>query len=829
MEIWIHSQAIWWAAIGLILFSAVLFSVSRWIWAPLLAASAVAMWWLVETGPLAWMLLSLLVVVPVLLALVGPLRRLVLTRPMMAFYRRAMPDISETERAALEAGSTWWDAALFTGRPDWNQLLRFPVARLSDEEQAFLDGPVEKLCAMLDDYHIDNVARDLPASAWKLIRDERFFGMVIPKEYGGLGFSQYGHAAVVMKIASRSISAALTVMIPNSVGPAKLLLKYGSTTQKQYYIPRLARAEEIPCFALTSNDAGSDAGSLQDTGVICRQAHGDRDDVLGIRLNFDKRYITLAPVATLLGVAFRLQDPDGLLGDRKDLGITLALVPADAEGVEKGQRHDPNQMSFMNGPVRGKDVFVPLENVIGGRDFVGRGWRMLMESLTDGRAISLPALSTATAKTSHRLASAYARVREQFGVAIADFEGIQEKLGRLAGNTYAMDAARLVTLAALDEGHKPSVISAIMKYNMTERARDAVNDAVEIHGGAAVCLGPRNPLGQFQRFPAIGITVEGHNILTRTLITFGQGAIRCHPHLLDELNAVQGEVEGDPLKAFDRALLGHMGHALGNGLRAVVLGISDGRFSRVPRGVPRTLSPYYRRLNRASASFAIITDLLLLSYRGELKRKEQLSGRMADALSQLYLASTALKHAHDRDYPEATADALHWTLEDSLHRFHEALDALSRNVGGMIGLLIRRLAFPVSRRWHGVPDQLLRRLADAVSRGGPTRELLSEGMYLPATDSGDRMDVLEKAMQAMEETAELRRKLRKAIRKGAIPAIIGDYQAILDAALGAEVIDEREAKLLSRTETLRSDAIRVDEFQGLGSRLEEGGQLSGMG
>ncbi|MDQ2070397.1 acyl-CoA dehydrogenase [Natronospira bacteriovora] len=829
MEIWLQSQPLWWSAIVLLLLGATLFSVSRWLWTPLLLLLAGGMVWMTEMAVVSAVVLFLVAIVPALLALLGPLRRLVLVRPMMAFYRRAMPEISDTERAALEAGSTWWDAELFTGRPDWNQLLRFPKATLSKEERDFLDGPTERLCALLDDYKIDNVTRDLPQEAWDLIRSERFFGMVIPREYGGLGFSQYGHAAVVMKIASRSISAALTVMIPNSVGPAKLLLKYGSTAQKQYYIPRLARAEDIPCFALTSNDAGSDAGSLQDSGVVCKQDHAGQQDVLGIRLNFDKRYITLAPVATLLGVAFRLQDPEGLLGGEKELGITLALVPADAPGVEKGYRHDPNQMSFMNGPVRGKDVFIPLENIIGGREFVGRGWRMLMESLTDGRAISLPALSTATAKTSHRLATAYARVREQFGVAIADFEGIQEKLGRLAGNTHAMDAARLVTLAALDEGHKPSVISAIMKYNMTERARDAVNDAVEIHGGAAVCLGPRNPLGQFQRFPAIGITVEGHNILTRTLITFGQGAIRCHPHLLDELNAVQGQVSGSPLKAFDRALCGHVGHALGNGLRAVVLGLTDGRFSAAPATAPRSLRRWYRRLNRASASFAVITDLLLLSYRGELKRKEQLSGRMADALSQLYLASTVLKHAHDRDYPQATADAMNWALHDSLARFHRAIDTLSRNVGGFTGWLIRRLAFPVGGRWHDVPDALVRSLAASVSHGGEARALLSEGMYIPPAGSADRMDVLEQAMRAMEESAGLRRKLRKAIRKGAVTPILGDYKATVEAAQAAGLVDDREARQLIRTEELRFEAIRVDEFAELGSRLEEGGRVSGMG
>jgi len=829
MQEWFDSQLLWWALIVLLMVGAAVFSLSRWLWAPLVLAALAGLTLLSDAGALSLGIAAVVAGLPLVLATIGPLRRLLLTRPMMAFYRRAMPEISDTERAALEAGSTWWDAELFTGRPNWTRLLGYPRAQLSEEEQAFLDGPTEALCALLDDYRIDNIDRDLPQAAWDLIKEERFFGMVIPKEFGGLGFSQYGHAAVVMKIASRSISAALTVMIPNSVGPAKLLLKYGSKSQKQYYIPRLARAEEIPCFALTSADAGSDAGSLQDHGVICKGSVDGGQEVLGIRLNFDKRYITLAPVATLLGVAFRLRDPDGLLGDQEDLGITLALVSVHSPGVHAGNRHDPNQMSFMNGPVRGEDVFVPLDNVIGGQEFVGHGWRMLMESLTDGRAISLPALSTATAKTSLRLASAYARVREQFGVAIADFEGIQDRLGRLAGRTYAMDAARLVTLAALDAGHKPSVISAIMKYNMTEHARDAVNDAVEIHGGAGVCLGPKNPLGQLQRFPNIGITVEGHNILTRTLITFGQGAIRCHPYLLDELNAVQGKVEGNALKAFDKALTGHIAHALGNGLRAVLLGISNGRFSRIPRQAPRQLRPYYRRLNRAAASFSIISDLLLLKYRGALKRKEQLSGRMADALSQLYLASTVLKHAHDEGYPAETMEAVQWALDEQLYRIHESFDALASNVAGPAGYLVRRLAFPLGRRWRTVPDARSRHLAAQVSVPGALRDTLARGMYLPAEGSDQRIDELDRAMAAMVESGSLRRKLRKALRRGQIKATPMDYEGLLNAARQAGVIEETEARRLLDVEKIRAQAIAVDEFESLGLKMDEGSRTSGMG
>jgi acyl-CoA dehydrogenase len=810
MSEWLSMPALWWVLMAAAFVLSAFLGLSRRIWVPILLASALGLFLLSDGGAVARWSGLLVVAMMSALAVVGPLRRLVITRPMMAFYRRAMPEISDTERVALDAGSTWWDAQLFTGRPDWASLMRFPGVKLSEAERAFLDGPVEELCAMLDDFRVDHVDRDLPPEAWKLIREQGFFGMVIPEEYGGKGFSQYGHAAVVMKIGTRSISAALTVMIPNSVGPAKLLLKYGTDAQKRHHVPRLARGEEIPCFALTAPDAGSDAGSVPDTGVICRQDYGGEKGVLGIRLNFDKRYITLGPVATLLGVAFQLRDPDGLLGGQEALGITLALVPGDAPGVEKGARHDPNRMAFMNGPVRGRNVFVPIANVIGGRDYLGQGWRMLMESLTDGRAISLPALSTAAAKMATRLAGGYARVREQFGVAIAEFEGIQEVLARLAGNTYAMDAARRVTLAALDEGHKPSVISAIVKYNLTDRARQCVTDAIEVHGGAGVCLGPRNPLGQLQSFPNLGVTVEGHNILTRTLITFGQGAIRCHPHLLDELNAVQGEVEGDPLKAFDRALSGHIGHALGNAVRALLLGLTGGRLSNVPGALPPPLRRLVRRVNQKAAAFAIVSDLLLLRYRGGLKRREQLSGRMADVLSQLYLVSCAVKHFHDRACPAAEADAAIWAVEDSLFRIEQAFAALSRNVGPGLGWLIRRLAFPLGRRSHGAPDRVGRSLAAAVSSPGPLRDALAEGMYLPK-GKGERLQLLEDAMQAMLATAAPQQALRRALREGRLTPQM-DHADLLRQAVDAGVIESSMVADLTRAEALRREVIRVDEF-----------------
>jgi len=743
---------------------------------------------------------------------VASLRRQFISAPMLRFYRSSMPEISQTERDALEAGTTWWDAELFTGKPDWKQLLDFPQAELTVEEQAFLDGPVEELCALLNDYEIDNKTRDLPAAAWALIKREGFLGMIIPKEYGGKAFSQYGHAAVVMKIATRSISAALTVMIPNSVGPGKLLLKYGTDEQKNHYLPRLAKGEEIPCFALTAPEAGSDAGAIPDTGVVCRGVHEGRE-VLGMRLNFDKRYITLGPVATLLGVAFKLRDPDGLLGPRgegkgENLGITLALIPASTPGVETGNRHDPMHMSFMNGPVRGKDVFVPMDWVIGGQAQCGTGWRMLMESLTDGRAISLPALSTAAAKVSARVSGAYSEVRRQFKTPIGQFEGIEESLARIAGNTYAMDAARLVTLAALDQGHKPSVISAIVKYNLTERARQVVNDAIEIHGGAGICLGPRNPLGQLHSFPPIAITVEGHNILTRNLITFGQGAIRCHPYLLDELTAAQMQDDEIALVTFDQALTGHIGFSASNAVRSFLLAVTGGAIAGVPAEHAQ-MRRHLRKLTRMSAAFAIATDFLLLAYRGSIKRRERISARMADVISQLYLASAAIKHFKDQGQPASDLPLLDWVVDDALYRMQQSLDVLLRNVEPRwAGIMLRALVFPLGRNLVPPRDELDRRVAASLRTPGEARDRLTAGMYLP--HAGERVTDLDAAFELLVRSSPLEKKLAAARRQGSFGSLEG--ADLLQAALAAGVLSESEASLLKEAEFARRAVIQVDEF-----------------
>ncbi|HET7675262.1 MAG TPA: acyl-CoA dehydrogenase, partial [Gammaproteobacteria bacterium] len=718
----------------------------RRVWIPVLVAVLLVMSWIGAIGIIATVVLWLVLAAAIAIATNTKLRRLLVSDRMYAFYRKSMPDISPTERDALEAGSVWWDAELFRGKPHWPTLLEFSSPQLTTDEQAFIDGPVEQLCGMLDDWHITHELNDLPPEVWQFIKDQGFFGMIIPKAWGGREFSAFGHASVVMKIATRSISAALTVMIPNSVGPAKLLLKYGTEEQKSRYLPKLARGEEIPCFALTGLNAGSDASAISDRGIVCRRKFDGRENVLGISLNFDKRYITLGPVATVLGLAFKLEDPNHLLGERDDVGITLALVPATAPGVVQGERHNPYGMAFMNGPLSGRDVFIPIDQVIGGAAYAGKGWRMLMESLTDGRAISLPALSTAAAKVATRVTGAYARLRSQFRVPIGRFEGIEAKLARIAARTYMMDAARRVTLAALDAGHKPAVISAIMKYNLTESAREVVNDALDVHGGAGVCLGPRNLLSALDAYTTVGITVEGANVLTRSLITFGQGAMRCHPYLLDELKAANDEDKEAGARAFDRALLGHIGYAICNGTRALLLGLGGARFVRPPAGTDAALAYFYRQYTRMSAVFAITTDLLLLSLRGELKRRERISARMADALSQLYLATATLKHFQAAGAPPEDLPLVERTCAEGLWVIQESLHAVALNLPNRwIAALLRVLAFPLGRRAKPSADRLDRVIAQSIMAPTATRERLGDGMYM-ADDLHDRLHVIDDAL-----------------------------------------------------------------------------------
>lgn len=782
----LHDAAPWWIAFAIAATACTYLGVARRIWV-LVLGLIVAGLVRFSAGPewSEWLALALWGV-PALLFSVAPLRRNLVSRPLLAFYRASMPELSATEREALDAGGTWFDAELFSGRPDFDVLLAQPAAGLSAAERAFLDGPTEALCALLDDHAITEELEDLPPEVWRFVKEQGFLGMVIPAAHGGLGFSQHGHAAVIMKIATKSISAALDVMIPNSVGPGKLLLKYGTEAQQRHWLPRLAKGEELPCFALTGLEAGSDAGAMTDVGTVCR-----RDGVLGIALDFDKRYITLAPAATVLGLAFKLRDPDGLLPDAAgkpaERGITLALVPAATPGVVQGMRHKPLHMAFLNGPVRGKGVFVPLDAIIGGPACIGRGWRMLMECLTDGRAISLPALSTASAKVAVRAASAYARVRSQFRTPIARFEGVEEALARLGGNAYAMDAARLVTLAALDAGHRPSVISGIVKYNLTARAGECVHDAIAVHGGAGIMLGRANPVGGLLPFPAVGMTVEGHNILTRSMIVFGQGAIRGHACLRDELEAAG---EADPrlaLARFDAAVTRHIGLVVRNKMRAFLLALTGDRLSAAPAGAAAGTARHFRALSRMSAAFAYLTDVLLLLYRGELKRRERISARMADWLSQLYLASCALKRFHEQGAPAEDRALLDYAVADALHRAERAAFELLENLPLVVGWSMRLVLFPLGRSYPAPSDALAHRASVALTAPGAARDRLVAGMYAPTP--GDRFAVLEDAFQRAVEVEPLEAKRR-----------------------AKQPLSAAEQQQLATADAARRAALRVDEY-----------------
>ncbi len=628
----------------------------------------------------------------VLLLGVPAIRRRYITSALLRQFRKVIPPMSRTEQEALQAGSVWWDAELFSGRPDWEKLLNTPRSRLSGREQAFLDGPVERLCRMLDDWQITHTEKDLPGEIWDYLKQERFFGLVLPEEHGGLGFSAQAHSEVVMKLSSRSIVAAVTVMVPNSLGPGKLLLHYGTRQQQQYYLPRLARGEEIPCFALTGPDAGSDAGAIPDQGVVAwGQWRGRR--VLGVRLDWEKRYITLGPVATLIGLAFRLRDPDHLLGDREELGITLALIPRDTPGVTIGARHIPLDIPFQNGPNWGRNVFVPLDQLIGGEKYIGQGWRMLVESLAEGRGVSLPALAVGAGKVCSRYTGAYAAIRQQFGMPIGRFEGVEEALARIAGLTYQMDAARRLTLGALDIGEKPSVISAIVKYHLTERYRQLINDAMDIQAGSGIILGPSNLIARAYQALPIAITVEGANILTRSMIIFGQGAMRCHPWILKEFSAAQEPDCERGLAEFDHAVFGHAGFLLENIARSLFLGLTRGRLSHSPVAGPA--KRYFQQLNWMSAAFALAADAAMMTLGATLKRKERLSARLGDVLSEMYLTSAVLKQYQDDGCPGEDWPLVRWACETSFYRMQESLRLLIRNLPFRpLGWLLRLVLFP---------------------------------------------------------------------------------------------------------------------------------------
>ena len=750
---------------------------------------------------------------------VKPWRQQFISGPFLKAFRRMLPEISETEQVALDAGTVGWEGELFAGRPDWNLLKKQPYLELSVEEQAFVDGPVEQLCDMLDNWEINHRDADLNPETWAFLKKHRFFGMIIPKEYGGLGFSAMAHRAVLQKISSVCAVAGSTVAVPNSLGPGELLLHYGTEEQKNHYLPRLARGEEIPCFGLTGPTAGSDATSIPDHGIVCMGEHKGQE-VLGIRLNFDKRYITLAPVATLIGIAFRMYDPDGLLGDEEDLGISLALVPRGTKGMEIGRRHMPLNLPFQNGPVHGKDVFVPLDALIGGVEMAGQGWRMLVECLSVGRAISLPSTSTGGTKMGALATGAYARIRKQFNMPIGRFEGIEEALARIAGNAYATSALSRMTATAVDLGEKPAVPSAIAKYHSTEMAREVVRDAMDVHGGKGVILGPRNYLGRGWQGIPISITVEGANIMTRNLMIFGQGAIRCHPYVLKEMQAARIDNASERLERFDDLLFGHVGYSFRNAVRSLLLGLSFGKFTSVPHD--RKTAKYYQKLSRYSASLAFVSDIAMLTLGGKLKQKEHVSARLGDVLSHLYICSAMLKRYEAQGRPAADQAILAWSFHNAIFKIQQALRLVVDNFPNRyMRAMLRFVVFPFGRREKAPGDRLTHKVAQLLLAPSDTRDRLTHGVYKSAT-SNHPVCFMERALPQVIQAEPLERRLLKALRNGDIKGITWDEQ--VRNAVEKSVLSREEADILIHVRELVAEIIAVDDFDPEDLRLGRHGE-----
>ncbi len=716
--------------------------------------------------------------------------------------------MSQTEKEALEAGTVWWDGELFTGAPRWEKLQGARAPRLTTAEQAFLDGPCEQLCAMLDDWDITHRRADLPPEVWSFLTTRGFFAMIIPKQYGGLEFSAYAHSCVLAKIASRSTTCSSTVAVPNSLGPAELLNHYGTQEQKDHYLPRLARGDEIPCFALTGPRAGSDAASLPDTGIVGRGTWQGRE-VLGLTLNFSKRYITLAPVATVIGLAFRMFDPDKLLGERTDLGITVALIPRDTPGISIGRRHFPLNIPFQNGPIQGQDVFVPLDCIVGGPAMAGQGWRMLVEQLSVGRCISLPSNATGSAKAAVWATGAYARVRRQFNLPIARFEGIEAVIARMTGLTYTMDAARSVTAGAIDGGEKPSVPSAMLKYHVTEMSRIVANDAMDVHGGKGICLGPNNYLARGYQTVPVAITVEGANILTRNLIIFGQGAIRCHPFVLKEMEAARNPDARAGVAQFDQALFGHMGFTLSNAMRSLVMALTLARLRGVPDHGPTRR--YYQHIERFSASFAFAVDVAMLTLGGYLKKKESLSARLGDVLSAMYLASMVLKHYDNEGQPQADLPIVEWACRNLLYSAQEQLHGFLRNFPNrFLAGLMRLLIFPRGLTYFAPSDRLSRQVANLVTAPTPTRLRLGTHAYTTLQDANP-LGLLQEVLTLVEGAEALEKRIREeGVKTGRVTAL--DLPGRIVQAVAAGILTEAQGASLADFDRKVMQIVRVDDF-----------------
>ena len=760
-------------------------------------------------GGFFWSIVLLLFFAGLVLLNFDEFREEQISRRALAVYKKMLPNMSDTEREALEAGTVWWDGELFSGKPDWNKLLSIPKPTLTAEEQAFLDGPTEELCRMLNDWEITHELGDLPPKVWEFIKSQGFFAMIIPKRYGGLEFSALAHSAVLTKVAPRSTTAASTIAVPNSLGPAELLLEYGTEEQKDYYLPRLAKGEEVPCFALTAPRAGSDATSLTDSGIVCEDVFEGKK-VLGIKLNWNKRYITLAPVATVLGLAFKLYDPDQLLGDDKtDYGITCALIPTHLPGITIGRRHFPINIPFQNGPTQGKDVFVPLSYIIGGQEMAGHGWRMLVENLSVGRSISLPSNATGGAKAAVISTGAYARIRQQFNMPIGRFEGIIERIARLAGLAYIMDAARKMTAGAVDLGENPAVPSAIVKYHLTEMGRVCANDAMDVQGGKGIMLGPLNYLARGYESVPVAITVEGANILTRSMIIFGQGAIRCHPYVLKEMEAANNPDPMQSLDDFDRSLFGHIGHIIRNAARSFVLATTFARFEDVPvKGPTRR---YYQHINRFCASFALVADAAMLSIGGALKKKEGISARLGDILSYVYLASATLKQWEDQGRQEDELPIVEWACRHLLYQSQEQLHGLMRNFPNRIlASILRVLVFPRGRTYFAPSDRLESRVAKLMISVNTARTRLADGLYT-TIEPTNPLGLLEEVLPMAIAVEPLERRIRQAIRDNKIHE--ADFDKQVESAQAAGILTPEEAQQLRIVDAKVMALIAVDDFE----------------
>lgn len=737
---------------------------------------------------------------------VPPLRRRIISQPLLTFYRSVMPTMSRTEREAISAGTVTWEGNLFRGNPNWQHLLALAPAKLSAEEEAFLNGPVEKLCQMINDWDITHNRADLPPQIWSFIKEQGFFGLIIPKQYGGKEFSAYAHSQILIKVGGLSVAVGSTIAVPNSLGPAELLLHYGTLEQKNYYLPRLARGEEIPCFALTSPDAGSDAGSMSDYGIICYQEF-EGVKTLGINLNFNKRYITLAPVATVIGLAFKLYDPDHLIGNKTDIGITCALIPRKTPGLVAGRRHFALNSPFMNGPIHGENVFIPIDWIIGGVEKAGKGWVMLMECLAAGRSISLPASALGSSKVLSYATGAYARIRKQFNTPIGKFEGIQEPLARIGGLSYLIDAARTFAAATIDAGEKPAVASAIVKYHVTELGRKIVNDGMDIHGGKGICLGPKNYLGRGYESIPIAITVEGANILTRNMIIFGQGAIRCHPYVLAELEAAKMDDRQAALKAFDKAVIKHIGFGISNFVRSLFLGLTGSLIVRAPQD---KFKRYYQHATRFCSSFALLTDVCMLVLGGNLKRKESVSARLGDILSYLYLLSAVLKHYHDEGENEEDVPLVRYASLFCLFETQERFDEILKNLDNrLLAALLRILIFPLGQRFYKPKDKLNRKISQLLMEPTATRDRLARGAYVTPDANNLMSDVQDALLKSI--AAEPIEKIIIAAKKE--HRIVG-HTALEQAqsALDKNIITLEQFDVFIQAKEACNKVISVDDF-----------------